>query len=56
MKIECTIAEYSNLVRNCDRGTCDYCALNAICRGDMRESKPNIEDVFDITIIKEKEQ
>lgn len=43
MKIYCTVKEFGQLVRACEKGQCYNCALRDVCRADEMEQK-TIED------------
>lgn len=43
MKIYCTVKEFGQLVRACEKGQCYNCALRDVCRSGELEQK-TIED------------
>lgn len=43
MKIYCTVKEFGQIVRACEKGQCYNCALRDVCRADEMEQK-TIED------------
>lgn len=43
MKIYCTVKEFGQLVRACEKGQCYACALRDVCRADGENHK-TIED------------
>jgi len=56
MKIYCTVKEFGQLVRACEKGQCYACALRDVCRAESDNHK-HIEDfVTDETIEKEAQE
>lgn len=43
MKIYCTVKQFGQLVRACEKGTCYTCVLRAACKADPENPK-TIED------------
>ena len=44
VKIYCTVKEFGQLVRGCEKSSCINCALNTICNGnEYAYNKPGIE-------------
>ena len=43
MKIYCTVKEFGQLVRACEKGQCYACALRDVCAADL-ENTHRIED------------
>lgn len=55
MKIKCTVKEFGQLVRACEKGTCYTCALRELCRQDG-EKELTIEDFITADTITDKEE
>ena len=55
MKIYCTVKEFGQLVRACEKGTCYTCALRAACKANP-ENERTIEDFITADTIKKEAQ
>ena len=55
MKIKCTVKEFGQLVRACEKGTCFNCALRELCKQDG-ENERTIEDFITADTITDKEE
>lgn len=55
MKIKCTVKEFGQLVRACEKGTCYTCALRDLCKQDP-ENERSIEDFITADTITDLEE